>query len=71
MPIFEFRCICGTVFETYKHSHNDQNAKCPNCGKEVTKEYRVMSVTNFNEVDLRCQRIFGHDLKGRHTTPRK
>jgi putative FmdB family regulatory protein len=69
MPIFEWKCNnCGTVFDRFKFRNDDQNDVCPKCNRLVTVENRVMSVSNFNAIDLRCQRIFGHDLKGRWTS---
>lgn len=69
MPIFEWRCdICGTLFDMFKYNYHDQEAECPTCKSKVTAEQRVMSVSNFNAIDLRCQRLFGHNLKGAFTS---
>ena len=69
MPVFEWKCPkCGIVFDIFKFNNNDQSATCPDCKELVTAKDRVMSVSNFNAIDLRCQRIFGHDLKSRWTS---
>jgi len=71
MPVFEYRCNkCLTVFDAFKHNHKDQNTNCPNCQNAVTEKERVMSVSNFNRIDIRCQRLFGHNLKGIYTSER-
>lgn len=63
MPIYQYRCgYCNHVFEDFRHTYRKQTTQCPKCKRIVTKENRVMSLTNFNAVNLRCQREFGHDM---------
>ena len=69
MPIFEYRCdYCKNVFDDFLHTWRNQETVCPECKRLVTDKDRVMSMSNFNAIDLRCQRMFGHDLKGRWTS---
>lgn len=69
MPIYEYVCEeCGHKFEKYYKSlayfHNP--VICEKCFEFTA--VRIISISNFNAIDLRCQRLFGHDLKGRWTS---
>ena len=65
MPIYEYKCECGHVQELYEHSHSAEWKICPKCLK---KAKRIISKSGFNRMDLRCQRLFGHDLAGNWTS---
>ena len=64
MPIYDFKCECGTEFEEYKHKFvEDDTAACPVCSRQAQRA-PSMNGTNFNAIDLKCQRLFGHKLNG-------
>jgi len=69
MPIYEYKCEnCGHVFDEFKYTYRKQQAICPKCQHMAKSKDRIMSLTNFNAVDLKCQRLFGHDLKSNWTS---
>ncbi|MBT7628786.1 MAG: zinc ribbon domain-containing protein [Desulfobacula sp.] len=35
MPIFDYKCECGKEIEVI--TRHDENAKCPECGKEMKR----------------------------------
>ena len=59
MPIYEYECkSCGNIFEYLSLRQKQLSfVKCPKCGALAK---RKISKSNFNAVDLKCQRIFGH-----------
>ena len=66
MPVYEYKCEnCGNIFDEFKHTYRENQAVCPKCGLTAK---RIMSLTNFNACDLKCQRLFGHDLQGQWTS---
>ena len=36
MPIYDYKCKCGKEIETI--THYNENAKCPECGKEMARQ---------------------------------
>jgi len=56
--IYEFECLkCNTRFEELTTDRNKQTSLCPDC--QGTSK-RVISKVNFNAVDMKSHRIFGH-----------
>jgi len=58
--IYEFKCNCGHEFDIYTHDYNKKTEKCPVCGEDVKRV--EISGANFNAVELRSYRVFGHGL---------
>ncbi len=44
MPIYEFRCPCGHVFEKLCRSSDPTNPACPKCGGASEKVFSSFSV---------------------------
>lgn len=67
MPIYQYKCEkCGELIEVFEHHYSGQWKMC-SCGGTA---HKIISHTNFNAVDIRCQREFGHDLAGNWTAER-
>ena len=37
MPIYDYQCACGEVFEEYNPYMNDDPMKCPDCGQKAPR----------------------------------
>lgn len=44
MPLFEYRCVCGHIFETLRSSSDLTNPPCPECGGTTEKIISSFSV---------------------------
>lgn len=44
MPLFEFRCSCGHIFEKLCRSSDNMNPDCPKCGGASEKMLSSFSV---------------------------
>lgn len=44
MPIYEFRCKCGNIFEKLCRSSDTDNPPCPRCGETAEKMFSSFSV---------------------------
>ncbi|MEW5919704.1 MAG: zinc ribbon domain-containing protein [Bacillota bacterium] len=44
MPLYEFRCTCGHVFEKLCRSSDDDSPACPKCGGVSEKVFSSFSV---------------------------
>lgn len=38
MPIYDYNCTCGVVFEELRKIEERQTAVCPSCGGEATQK---------------------------------
>lgn len=47
MPIYQYRCSCGNVFESFHHKMDDEPEECPACGAPAAR------VDHFHDQNLR------------------
>lgn len=57
MPITEYRCACGKIFDDIEHRRVNikDELECPECGK-LTKKSTIPSIFGFNGDDLKRDR---------------
>ena len=63
MPIYEFKCDnCGKITEQLSNNNKLTIIKCPEC--DLGTATKIISVVEFNKIELKSQRIFGHGDSG-------
>lgn len=78
MPLFEFKCDCGLVFEEIVRDETAQTHECPDCGRTAEKEISDFGFkfegkgdgnpekdTGVDSVDNNIDRIIGRDADHR------
>ena len=71
MPIYEYKCANGHVFETVQSMSDDPITACPECGAPVERVFHPIAVhfkgSGFYSTDYGSKKQAGQDGAGKDT----
>ena len=63
MPLYPFKCSCGTIYECFMHVEDYKIPDCPECGEHMKRVFSPSATHFFEE---RWHSGIGAHVKSRH-----